>query len=139
MARLAIDGEFQSEANFSGHTAVKLAGISTADLALSSGVKISPAQQPGDKGGKADLFRAILSDGLAQIPHDPRVKDSLPERTKLGNVEAIFYLGQQVRSERPWENPTDFFTVYAIEFENGERICGLHQRDGGTLDAFQCT
>jgi hypothetical protein len=35
MARLAIDGEFQSEANFSGHTVVKLAGISTADPALS--------------------------------------------------------------------------------------------------------
>ncbi len=138
MARLAIDGEFQSDASFSGHTVVKLAGISAADPALSSGVKINPARQPGDEAGKADLLRVILSDGLARLPHDTRVNDSLPDRTKLGNVEAIFYLGQQVRSERPGRTPTDFFTVYAIEFGNGERICGLHQRDGGILDAFQC-
>jgi hypothetical protein len=101
-------------------------------------VKINLAEQPRDKDGKTDLLRAILSDGLAQVPHDPRMKDNLPDRAKLGNMEAVFYLGRQERSGRPGENAADFFTVYAIEFDNGERICGLHQRDDGLLDAFQC-
>lgn len=28
--------------------------------------------------------------------------------------------------------------VYAVEFENGERLCTLHRRPGGVLDQFQC-
>jgi hypothetical protein len=25
-----------------------------------------------------------------------------------------------------------------VEFDHGERICGVHQRDDGVMDALQC-
>lgn len=28
--------------------------------------------------------------------------------------------------------------AYAVEFENGERLCTLHRRPDGVLDQFQC-
>jgi hypothetical protein len=27
---------------------------------------------------------------------------------------------------------------FAVEFEHGQRLCGLHQRDDGVLDYFRC-
>jgi hypothetical protein len=32
----------------------------------------------------------------------------------------------------------DAIEALALEFAGGERICGLHQRGDGTLDAFLC-
>mgnify|MGYP001556562019 CR=1 FL=1 len=138
MARFVIDGEFQSQSNFAGHAAAKLAGISIEDPGPSSGVKIDPQTRAADEGGKADLLRAILSGGLSQVPHDLRMKDALPDRASLGRAQAVSHLGQQAKYGLPGKEPTDFLTVYAIEFDNGERICGLNQRDGGSFDAFQC-
>jgi len=35
-------------------------------------------------------------------------------------------------------NRPDFFSVYFVRFTEGERLCGLHQRENGVLDAFRC-
>ena len=138
MARLVIDADFQSDSSFAGHAAAKLAGISIEDPGPSTSAKINPAPGAADKGGK--LLQTIVSDGLVHVPHDPKVKDSpaLQEPNKLGSAQAFIYLGQQPRSGPPGTDLPDFFAVYAVEFDNGERICGLHQRDDGMLDAFQC-
>jgi hypothetical protein len=51
-------------------------------------------------------------------------------------MEAIAYLGQGPKFGSATE--LDFYSIYAVEFVGGERICGLHQRGDGTLDAFLC-
>jgi len=30
------------------------------------------------------------------------------------------------------------FSAYQVEFANGQRLCGIHQRDDGVLDGFLC-
>ncbi len=141
MARMVIDGVLRSESNFTGHAAAKLLGISMEDPGFSSGLKVNPAPASEDKGGKADLLRTVVIDGLEKVPHQATIKDSpaLRETPSLGNVQAVAYLGQQNKFAGPKQQDIlDFFAVYAVEFEGGERICGLHQRGDGTLDAFQC-
>jgi hypothetical protein len=136
MARLVIDGEFQSGSSFAGHSAAKLAGISIEDPAISSGARIATAADVADKGGKSNLLRTVVSD-LTLVPHSPAVKDSAALPAALGRAETFVYLGQQA-FDLPGRKAADALTVYAVEFDNGERICGLHQRDDGMLDEFRC-
>jgi hypothetical protein len=67
----------------------------------------------------------------------------------LGAVQSLSYLGQETKWD--WPPPPGatqdimnipsrpgFFSVYLVRFAQGKRICGLHQRDDGALDAFRC-
>ena len=137
MARIVLDGSLESGNSFTGHQAIKLAGITAEDSQLSSGRKIdlSAAQA----GPAAALLRTILTNGLAQVPHDAKVKDSPVLTPELGAVQAVIWLGHQNKGGGPTQPPIkDYFSVYAVEFDHGERLCGLHQRDNSVLDAFQC-
>lgn len=143
MARMVLDGTLQSPTHFQGTIEAKLAGIGFADPELSSGSKQKIALETPDKSGKSALLRTILTEGLEQVPHD---HDAIKKASNgssipaLGAVEAIAYLGQQTKFGGPagHEDQVDYFSVYAVEFESGERICGLHQRADGVLDAFLC-
>jgi hypothetical protein len=138
LARFVIDGVMQPGPSFTGHAAVKLVGISTEDPGISSGTRLDLSTPPPDTGGLAQLLRDLVAQGIAHIAHDDKVKDSPALRADLGSLQAALYLGQQDRVGGPGKTDKDFFTVYALEFENGERICGLHRREDGTLDAFGC-
>ena len=49
----------------------------------------------------------------------------------LGAIQAMIYLGEKtLTGERP-------YSVYDVEFSNGNLICELRQRDD-TLDGFIC-
>ena len=124
MARLAVDGVMQPGMRFIGHVSVRVAGVGLADPAVSTGSKLDLSASPPDGGG------------LAQLLRDAVKEKALP--TELGSIQAVVYLGRQDKSG-PQPAGKEYFTVYAVEFENGERICGLHRRDDGMLDAFQCT
>jgi hypothetical protein len=136
MARLVIDGDFQSDSSFSGHSAAKLAGITIEDSAISSGERIATAADAVDKGGKSNLLRTFVSNP-ALVPRGPDVKDNPALSAALGRAQAFIYLGQQSFDLHGREN-VGVLAVYGIEFDNGERICGLHQDDHGMLDVFQC-
>jgi hypothetical protein len=140
MARIAIEGVLRPDLSFAGHESFRLAGIAMLeDSKLSSGRKVDLSVPPADRAGMAQLLRDVIVDGLADVPHDGGVKESPALRTDLGSVQAIAYLGQQERFAPPGQlGGKGFFAVYAVEFEKGERICALHQRDDGTLDAFEC-
>jgi hypothetical protein len=144
MARFVLDGPLQSSTYFQAASQAKLAGISLADPELSIGSKLSVAPDAPDKGGKAALLRTILADGLDHVPHDEaaikKTAQGIRENPKLGAIQDIFYLGQQTLLGRPGADPdqVDYFSVYAVEFDSGERICGLHQRSDGVLDGFLC-
>jgi len=50
----------------------------------------------------------------------------------LGTIQATIYLGEKTfRGERP-------YSVYDVEFSNGNLICELRQRDDNALDGFIC-
>ena len=85
------------------------------------------------------LLRDVVAQGVAGTPHGDKVKDSPALRADLGSLQTAVYLGQQDRVGGPGKTDKGFFTVYALEFDKGERICGLHRRDDGVLDAFQCS
>jgi hypothetical protein len=54
-----------------------------------------------------------------------------------GRAQAFIYLGQQ-SFDLPGRENAGLMTVYAIEFDNGERICGLHQDADGMPDVIRC-
>jgi len=137
IARVVLEGTLDSANSFTAHQAMKLAGITTEDPNVSTGRKLNlSVTQPGPADA---LLRAVISNGLAQIPHDAKVKDSPALSPDLGGVQALVWLGHQDKGGAPDQQAVkDYFSVYAVEFDHGERICGLHQRDDGVLDAFHC-
>jgi hypothetical protein len=145
MARLALDGTLQSSNHFQATYEIKLAGVSFTDSEKSTGVKLSIAPTARDKNAEAALLRTILTDGMAGVPHDDAaIQKAAPtsgDMQKLGAIQDIAYLGQQAPLAGPpgaKQDKVDYFSVYAVEFESGERICGLHQQADGVLDAFLC-
>jgi hypothetical protein len=125
LARVAMEGVLQSDNSFSGRIAFKLAGITAVDSNLSSGSKLDLSRPAPDTGNAAQLLRtAISQDNSTGI---------------MGKVQTLILLGHQDRLGSPGKpNAKDYFTVFAVEFDHGERICGVHQRDDGVMDALQC-
>jgi len=139
LARLVIDGVMQPGNSFTGHAALKLVGISTEDSGISSGARLDLSTPPPDTGGMAQVLRELVAQGIAHTAHDDKVKDSAALSADLGSLQTAVYLGQQDRVGGPGRTDKGFYTVYALEFDKGERVCGLHRRDDGVLDAFQCS
>jgi hypothetical protein len=139
MARMVLDGAVQSATGFTGHFAIKLAGISVTDPDQSEGTKLDIRFDGPDTGGKAQLVRDVL--GGSTPSHDAALNDNLAaaQKLQLGSIEAISYLGQQSKAAGPTAtlDPT-YLTLYVVEFKKGERICALHQAPDGNLEAFQC-
>ena len=154
MARLVMDGDLVSAEHIRGHFQAKLVGIALEDSAVSEIIGVTPDPATSDKGGKAALLRRILEEGLSDVPYDDAAigmwwHGQIAAVPKLGAVRTIAYLGQETywgtppppegaknwhaRPDRP-----DFFSVYLVDFADGERLCGLHQRDDGVLDGFHC-
>jgi hypothetical protein len=49
----------------------------------------------------------------------------------LGRIETIAWLGEQYTAEGPGKPSPYQLTAYAVEFEQGERLCWLHQQADG--------
>ncbi len=127
-------------------------GASRENPAVAEGVRIAPQADAPDKAGKAPLLRRILDQGLPAVPQDAdamKKNGSILALPKLGAVQSLAYLGQETKWDWPPPPGTkvdvmhlpsrpDFFSVYFVRFAEGERLCGLHQRDDGVLDAFRC-
>ena len=127
VARLVLEGVLQSDHSFTAHQAVSLAGMTALeDPNLSSGGKIDLSASPADQGDAAQKLRtAIAQDGKTE--------------SALGAIQTVLLLGHQEKFSPPDRpNIQDYFSVYAVEFDQGERICGLHLTGNGVLDAFEC-
>lgn len=136
MARMVIDG-MRSGSDIDGHFAFKLSGISHEDSEPSHSERLAPPIAGADRGGKEALLKAVLEG--RPVPRDNAAilkNGGTTNPETLGAVQVVAYLGQSPRLGGGAD--PEFFTVYAVEFDNGERLCGLHQRDDGTLDAFHC-
>jgi len=153
IARFVIDGTLQSSTSFAGRPNVKLSGIELDGPEQSTGTKLTLPGALPDKPGKAVLLSKSLEElaaGSLIEPHDDAAitgnsgGNPLPVPAALralGAVQAVLYLGEFAKPLPPGTKPDiglQNFSVYDVEFANGERLCGLHQRNDGALDAFVC-
>ena len=143
LLRFVLDGELQDRGHFRGRYQIKISGITSESPASYEAARVMP--DPDDPGpiGRAQTLRRILEQGLADVPHDgANWKDGLREPPKLGAVSAIAYLGAEDRErparERGGKSIVYAVNVYQVRFAQGERLCGLHQRDDGIVDDFRC-
>jgi hypothetical protein len=148
LIRFAIDAVPDSPFHFGGTFTFKFMGLSYVDPEPATGEKFNPANAVADSDGRTKLMtRALqeISAGGLRAPHDAAaIKKNLGEIDALsaeslgalGAIQTVKYLGPSLRSRA--QKPEYFFSVYQVEFAHGERLCGLHQRDDGVLDALMC-
>jgi hypothetical protein len=162
---LTLDATLAGGASFRGTTGVKLIGLTMfvpkeAEIPVpASGYKFDTAADAPDTPGKAPLLAAILGEltkgpiahahDAAMVSNMTRVDLANPNTTKeirsLGDVLRITYVGEGqtqrgkwLPATKTWSEPPFSFNTYAVEFTNGQRLCGIHQRDDGVLDGFLC-
>jgi hypothetical protein len=158
MVRLVLDGTLQSAAQFDGNFAFKFSGIRFDNPAPTGAQKISLSK---DKGGDTELLERLLADGARGAPSAVSyVKKEIDvsflkqeNLQALGQVQSVVYLGQipyYNRASDPHPKPEnhqqwlenrkarDFMGAYAVEFQNGQRICELHRQPDGRIDRFAC-
>jgi len=157
LVRWSIDADLQSDTYFSGTVSdrVLVFGGETYPGVV-TGTKLSLSEQLPDVGGKSSLVKTILEQieqGRLDLPHDLKAigqnggqfngghfnsDDPLitaKELHPLGTVQSVNYLGTELNKDIA---APVLFAVYDVEFENGHRLCGIHQRDDGVIDGFRC-
>jgi hypothetical protein len=152
-----FDGDQVSAGQLRGRYWVRRWGVRYENPSASLASRVTADPAAPDKAGKAALLRRILDDGLAGVPQDAEaLKKNGPAFSplQLGAIQAVTYLGQETKWDWPPPPETkldmshlrfediphrpDFFSVYHVRFADGERLCGLHQREDGVLDALRC-
>jgi hypothetical protein len=145
LLRMVLDGELQDRDHFSGRFQIKVSGITAESPTSYDSMRVLPDADAPDGGSMASLLRRILDQGFFGVPQDAdamRKNESNVTLPKLGAIRSIAYLGQETKPSPPGTKPIssqpDFFSVYFVRFADGERLCRLHQREDGVLDAFRC-
>ena len=140
MARMAIDATYK-DGGFTGTFTFKLSGIRHDAPVSSIGARvIAPASIGNDSTYLGNLMTQ-LSAGEVSSRVDAKAiaanDGALPtDIKKLGNIEAIAFLGQTpLWIDKP---EGDLYSVHIVEFAHGERLCGVHQNGAGALDAIRC-
>jgi hypothetical protein len=138
-----IEAEMTSPDSFSGSERVRMAGITVIRSGGLAGVRQQINPQMPDTAGNAPQLRRILEEiarGALSRPYERAPLVELPDAQTLhalGPVQSIIYQAKtNVWRDGAWIG--GFFSLYLVEFQNGNRLCGLHQRDDGVLDAFRC-
>lgn len=80
------------------------------------------------------LAGLALGDTAMLMPGAP---DVVPPQDldALGRVQAVYYVGRAPLMRDPQMRPA--LEVYAVEFSNGERLCGIHYTHG-VIDGLLC-
>ena len=165
LARAVIDAEIESASvrTFNGAFALKFFGIRHDAPTPASARKLVLDPTTPDTAGKTKLLTQTLEElasGAIVTPHDPDMvlnfgpgitgykRDTPEEIRNLGRVEAALYLGEgstvrprlsELHPAHPLPPfPVFTFSAYQVEFTNGERLCGIHQREDGVLDGLVC-
>lgn len=129
-AREVLDARLVSASRFEGSSGIKLSGVFLGSAAVSTGTKLTLTPDMPDPAGKAQLLTRALDGALPgadlQLP---------PSVHALGAVKRLTYLGD---ADDVVNKQLLFFNTYQVAFANGERLCGLHQREDGTLDVLRC-
>lgn len=161
-------GRLQSSTAISGHLGMRCDATSGEVGQTMTITKMALSEQATDSGGQAAFLKHLLvemSEGslkepiiqpnmyssnpnVTVIPEDVQKNLlTLPEKASLnalGKISAVVYVGNYAPfiGWRGMPYSQVFGTqqpIYAVEFENGERLCTLRRRQAdGALDRFQC-
>jgi hypothetical protein len=138
-----VEATMTSPDTFAGSERVRMAGITMLRFEGLVGVRQPVDPQRPDLAGKAAQLARILEEsagGALKVPTEKTALLELPETEllhRLGPVRSTMYVARTpIWRDGAWVQ--DFFSLYLVEFQNGNRLCGLHQRDDGVLDAFRC-
>ena len=138
-----IDAQMTSTTSFTASERLRLMGVTVFTSTDLTGTRQEPDPGAPDAAGKAPLMRSLLDQlakGALSQPYDATKLVVLPKADDLralGAVTAITYMDHANASDDKKIVP-DFFSLYAVDFQNGRRFCGLHQRDDGVIDGFRC-
>lgn len=159
MLRVTVDGTLQP-GGFTGYYTLKASGIGVRAPEQMRASKILLAQDAPDLGAKGAALAKLLT-GVAGgaplaslMPLNPNPRADLPaakDLAGLGPIQTVAYLGHTPtiaellaalpEDRRAKEGPrfNDYvLDIYAVEFANGERLCGVHQRADGAIDGLVC-
>jgi len=165
--RWTIHGRLQSATEIAGHLGMHCDTLSGERLAPLTITKLVLSEQTADDGGQAAFLKHLLEEmavGPVKEPYaKPYLFTSTPHVTvipqdvqqqmlvfptpdslrPLGAVAAVVYVGDYIPmvgwQGNPWRPVyAGKQPVYAVEFENGERLCTLRRKPDGVLDRFQC-
>lgn len=166
--RWTFRGHLQSETELFGHLGMMCGMVLREKTEPMTITKMALSESTPDAGGHAAYLRRLLEEmanGEVTEPYarpyfyssDPAAKP-LPVDVQpllftflppyslqlLGKVTAVIYVAEYypiVGWRYDEGNPVysdKQSSIYAVEFENGERLCTLHRRPDGVLDRFQC-
>ena len=137
--RLGIAGTLRSVSSFDGTFFVERLGVPSDAPFKSVGEKLSLSESTSDRAGKSALLTRLLGQLVQGAPAEPldahaqTIRFPRPDELRpLGAIQAMIYLGEKAHTG---DHP---YSVYDVEFYNGNLICELRQRDDNTLDGFIC-
>jgi hypothetical protein len=124
MARISMNGTLAGD-TLTGTFTFRLSGIGHDDPSPSSSIRFTGLPPGGDAAGLTAQLRTVV--GRALLPTD---------LAGLGSVVKTEWLGTSPKLSNT-AGAANYFSVYAIEFDQGERICGIH-RDNSGPQTFKC-
>ncbi len=161
-------GNPQSKTEISGHLGMFCNGqLRENGVRMTITKMVLPDNTP-DTGGQSAYLRRLLEEmangqvtetytKLHYVPSDPAVVPIPPDVERqlfafltpddlrpLGKIVSVIYVAQYFpnmgwsRDRRDFVYSDQPSRIYAVEFENGERLCSLHRRPDGVLDQFEC-
>lgn len=137
--RLGIDGTLRFTSNFDGTFFIERLGISSDAPFKSVGEKLSLSTNAPDKAGRSNLLARLLQQMMQGAPTEPvdalarTMRFPTPDQLRpLGTIQTVIYLGDKTLTG---QSP---YSVYDVEFSNGNLICELRLRDDNGLDGFIC-
>jgi hypothetical protein len=151
-SRMWLEGKLQSPIRIDARMGARIAGFQRENPAPVSATKLSFSEDAPDLGERTVLLRTALqqlASGKLTLPHDAEaIEDNggeLPNDIKLlGALKLVTHLGPSFRETATSLGngvpvmDLESFRAFAVEFEHGQRLCGLHQRADGMLDYFRC-
>lgn len=159
MLRVTVDGTLQP-GGFTGYYTLKASGISIRAPEHMRASKLLLDQDALDRGGKGAALAKILTGvaggaplaALMQSAWNPKAEPvTAKDLSGLGPIQTVAWLGHtptvaellaalpEDRRAKEGARFNDYvLDIYAVEFTNGERLCGVHQRADGAIDGLVC-
>lgn len=143
-------GKLQSNAAIAGHVGATVGGVSRVNPRPITITKQVLSESTPDRGGMAAFLGVVLEQmarGAVMFPADasPDQMAVLTPQTlrQLGAVVSILYVGEyhpvvDVDWNKGMLYRREASSLYAVEFENGERLCALRRSASGALTEFRC-
>lgn len=140
-------GRLQSNTAIAGHVGAKVGSVARDNPRPITITKQVLSEATPDRGGLAEFLRVVLDQmeraAVLLTPSDDMVPMTPQSLHALGPIVSIIYVGEyhpvvDVDWTKGMLYRREASSIYAVEFENGERLCGLGRSAEGALTDFRC-